>query len=83
MEELIKRIELSGWFMGELKVDIKIRRCFEGYHGRASEDWETQYEFISNEIKNTKGEIVFPLINIKSNRYETFNDFIKRINIQL
>lgn len=80
MEKLIKKIENTGWFGGELQAEIKIRRRFEGYHGRASETWETEYEFSSNEIKlDDSGGIAFPSISMKSKRFETFNDFIKRV----
>ena len=79
MEKIISKIEHMGWFGGELQAEIKIRRTFEGYHGRASETWETEYEFSSTEIKSDAGAVMFPSISMKSKRFETFNDFIKRV----
>lgn len=79
MEKIINKIEHTGWFGGELQAEIKIRRTFEGYHGRASETWETQYEFTSAELKTDSGAVLFPSLSMKSNRFESFNDFIKRV----
>lgn len=79
MEKIISKVENAGWFGGELKAEIKIRRRFEGYHGRASETWETEYEFSSTEIKSNNGTIIFPSLCIKSGRFEKFTNFIKRV----
>ncbi len=79
MEKLISKINSTGMFGGELQVEIKIRRTFEGYHGIASETWETEYEFNSSEIKGDSGRAMFPSIFMKSKRWESFNDFIKRV----
>jgi len=79
MEKILSKINGTGWFGGELQAEIKIRRCFEGYHGIASETWETEYEFVSKEIKTDSGGVIFPAISMKSFRYENFNDFIKRV----
>lgn len=83
MEELIRKINNTGWFSGELKIDIQIRRTFEGYHGRASEDWETQYEFTSTEIESDKGKVLFPRLHRISKRNQSFEDFIKSITKDL
>lgn len=81
--EIINKINQTGWFSGELRAEIKIRRTFEGYHGKASETWETEYEFISTEIKSSSGDLIFPSLCIKSKRHERFDDFIKRVETHL
>lgn len=83
MNKLISKIESLGWYGGELKVNIGIKRCFEGYHGRASETWESEWSFDSNEIKSDDGKILFPELHLKSNRHEIPYDFIKRIEDKL
>ena len=76
MQNLLKKINNLGWFVGEFDLQINIKRSFEGYSGKATEDWETQYSIKSKGLND--GEI-FPIINEKSKSYETFEDFIKRI----
>lgn len=79
MKDLIKKIEQTGWFSGELAIDISIRRAFEGYHGIASEDWETQYKITSNGLSDTNGNEVFPKLDMVSKKHESFEDFINRV----
>lgn len=83
MKKLINKIEDLGWFAGEFSLDIKIKRRFEGYHGRASETWETEHSINTEGIKNDSGEYIFPILHEKSKRFETFEDFIKRIEAKL
>lgn len=79
MKKLLQKIESLNCFVGEFQAEIKIRRRFEGYHGIASEGWETEYEFSSTEMKIDEGGEAFPSLSMKSYRYELFGDFIKRI----
>jgi hypothetical protein len=49
------------------KLTLTLDVEFEGFYGRASEDMEYQFTLNINNIK------------YKSNRFESFDDFIKRI----
>lgn len=77
--ENLKKIEqfisTLGWFAGEVSLLISVNRSFEGYYGKASEDWETQ---IVIEIKSPK-EDKCPNIKIVGNRYEKIEDVARRV----
>jgi len=83
MEEIAKYIEQTGWFSGELQFNLSIRRTFEGYHGRASETWETQYEVTCKEILTTDGKVLMPALQMVSIRFESFDNFIQRVKNQI
>lgn len=83
MEKLLKKVHSLGWYSGELNIQIGIKQAFEGFSGRASETWETVYTFNSNEIKNIKGDILFPKLSLQSQVYEPFEIFIEKIEALL
>ena len=59
MNELIKYINNCGWYGGEIKVTVDIKRRFEGYHGKASETWETVYTITShNTVLTDNGKTI-------------------------
>lgn len=84
MIKLINRVEGLGLFGGELNVKIGIKRAFEGFSGHATETWETQYTFESDELTNdVSGMVIFPKLSMKSKPYESFEDFIRRVEERL
>lgn len=83
MRKLLNRASGLGLFGGELDIQIGIKRAFEGYSGRASDTWEDQYTFKSNEIVNSLGKVIFPKIEMKSKPYETYEEFISRVEALL
>jgi hypothetical protein len=42
IKELQKFVWGLGWFSKSIKLTITLESRFEGYYGRASEDWEKQ-----------------------------------------
>ncbi|NBV27935.1 hypothetical protein EBS02_02795 [bacterium] len=42
VKELQKFVWGLGWFSKSIKLTITLESQFEGYYGRASEDWEKQ-----------------------------------------
>lgn len=63
---LEKFISTLGWFQHQVRLIITVRREFEGFYGKASEDWETQ---VSIEI-DSPDEKICPNIKFKGARFE-------------
>ncbi len=64
--ELEKWISTLGWFQHQIRLIITVRREFEGFYGKASEDWETQ---VTIQI-DSPDEKVCPNVTFKGARFE-------------
>ncbi len=52
LKQLQQFIWNLGWFSGEAKLSITLCSQFEGFSGRASEDWEKQVIITLSEVAN-------------------------------
>lgn len=72
---LEKMINSVGWFTGQLELKISIKSEFEGFYGKASEDWERQ---VTIEIICPK-DLKFKSTKIVGNRFEGINEVAGRL----
>ena len=78
MDNLMKlenKIRQLGFFSKQVKLNISLVSEFEGFYGKASEDWEKQVviEIISPDEKVIKS------VKIIGNRFEKINDVAGRV----
>ena len=66
LRNLQKFVCSLGWFSKSVKLTITLEREFEGYYGRASEDWETQ---VIIQIKSPD-EKICPNIKVIGQRFD-------------
>lgn len=64
--ELENFVSSLGWFSHQVKLIITVRREFEGFYGKASEDWESQ---VSIEIVSPD-EKICPNLKFTGARFE-------------
>lgn len=79
LKELENWIRTQGWFSGQLKLEITLKSEFEGFYGKASEDWEKQVIMKLTSPDESK----FPNVEIKGRPYESIDDVAKRMNLQI
>ena len=75
LQNIIKKM---GWYTGKSQLLITYEGDFEGFYGKASEDWEQQAVVELKEIKNSSGEIICPAIKVKGNAYESIEDVARK-----
>lgn len=73
--ELENKIRNLGWFSGQVELLISLKSEFEGFYGKASEDWETRTTI---EIKSPD-ETKIKNIKVVGTRFETINDVAKKV----
>jgi len=57
--ELLKRIYRLGFYKSVPEVmKVTVRNAFEGFSGRASETWETQFEVEVFEVVSDNGKVL-------------------------
>ena len=75
LQNIIKKM---GWYTGTSQLIITYEGAFEGFYGKASEDWEQQATIELKEIKNSSGEIICPAIKVKGTAYESIEDVARK-----
>lgn len=80
VQELFNLFTRLGCYVGTIECCLTVQCAFEGFYGKASETWESQYTWTSPEVKTDSGTVLIPEIKcIKSYQYETLDIFCKRI----
>jgi len=78
MDNLIKlenKINKLGFFPRQIELIISLKSEFEGFYGKASEDWEQQ---VVIEIKSPDENII-KNIRVVGKRFEKINDVAGRV----
>ena len=61
LSEILKKIYGLGFYKPVPEVmKITVRNAFEGFSGRASETWETQFEVQMFEVVSDNGKVLIP-----------------------
>ena len=76
LQNVIKKM---GWYTGKSQLLITYEGEFEGFYGKASEDWEQQAVVELKEVKNSSGEIICPGIKVKGTAYESIEDVARKV----
>jgi len=82
MENLIKLQKFvweRGWFSKSIKLTITLESEFEGYYGKASEDWEKQ---VIIQLESFD-ENICPNIKVIGNRFEDIDSVAVRILLKI
>ena len=66
LRDLQRFIWSLGWFSKSVKLTITLESEFEGYYGKASEDWEKQ---VTIQIKSPD-ETICPNIKVVGQRFD-------------
>ena len=82
LEQLIKDFERIAWYTGKSNLKINIFGEFEGFYGKASEDWEHSIVIESNEVIDSAGEIIWPSLKVTGKRFEDLDSVAKRFLIE-
>jgi len=77
--ELERKIRGLGWFSKQIQFIITTNVEFEGFYGKASEDWESQ---VIIEIKSPDEKII-KNIKVKGLRGMKIDDVAKQVLIYL
>jgi hypothetical protein len=75
IKELEIKIRNLGFFSGKIQLLISLTSEFEGFYGKASEDWEKQ---VVIEIKSSD-ESVIKSIKVFGKRFESIDDVAGRL----
>ncbi len=75
LQNIIKKM---GWYTGKSQLLITYEGEFEGFYGKASEDWEQQAVIQLKEVKNSSGVIICPEIKVKGTAYESIEDVARK-----
>ena len=76
LQSIIKKI---GWYTGKSQLLITYEGEFEGFYGKASEDWEQQATVELKEIKQSNGDIVCPGLKVKGTFGESIEDIALKV----
>ncbi len=82
MENLIKLQKFvweRGWFSKSIKLTITLESEFEGYYGKASEDWEKQ---VIIQLESFD-ENICPNIKVIGNRFEDIDSVAVRVLLKI
>ncbi|MES2620190.1 MAG: hypothetical protein V4615_04990 [Bacteroidota bacterium] len=72
-------ITKMGWYTGKSQLLITYEGAFEGFYGKASEDWEQQATVELKEVSGTNGQIICPGIKVKGLPYESVEDVARKV----
>ncbi len=75
LKELETIIRTAGGFSGQLKLLISVVSEFEGFYGKASEDWEKQTIIEIIVPKDSK----YKSIKIVGNRFDTIDNVAGKV----
>lgn len=68
---ILRKIHGLGFYKSVPEVmNIRVRNAFEGFSGRASETWETQYEIEMFEVISDNGTVIIPADSQKGRTME-------------
>ena len=78
LQQIINR---AGFYSGKSRLLITYEGEFEGFYGKASEDWEQQAVIQLKEIKNSNDEIMIPEIKVIGLRNESIEQVARKVVI--
>ncbi len=76
LQSIINKI---GWYTGKSQLLITYEGEFEGFYGKASEDWEQQAVIELKEIKQSNGDVICPAIKVKGACRESIEDVALKV----
>jgi len=75
LKKLENKIDGLGWFLKQVELKISLKSRFEGFYGKASEDWEQQ---VTIEITSPDDSII-KNVKVVGNRGDKIDDVAGKV----